>query len=40
MSYMFFISKFNKDIHNWNVSNVINMSNMFSNSEFNQDIRN
>ena len=32
------LSKFNLDISRWDVSNVTNMSHMFSGSEFNQDI--
>jgi hypothetical protein len=35
---MFKKSIFNKDISNWNVSNVINMEGMFYKSEFNGDI--
>ena len=35
---MFRFSKFNSDISKWNVSNVFNMWEMFSNSPFNQDI--
>jgi surface protein len=31
-------SKFNNDISNWNVSNVINMKEMFYESIFNKDI--
>ena len=40
MSYMFYNnSAFNQDIGSWNVSNVENMSNMFSYAiNFNQDI--
>jgi surface protein len=38
MSYMFENSKFNGDISNWDVSNVINMFCMFDSSEFNGDI--
>ena len=37
---MFDSSQFNRDISNWNVSNVEDMSFMFYNSEFNQDISN
>jgi surface protein len=32
MLYMFYESKFNGDISNWDVSNVNNMSNMFDKS--------
>ena len=38
MSYMFYESKFNGDISQWNVSNVTNMKGMFYNSKFNGDI--
>ena len=38
MDTMFKYSNFNKDISNWNVSNVENMYNMFKNSQFNGDI--
>ena len=38
MSYIFYNSKFNGDISQWNVSNVTNMQGMFSNSKFNGDI--
>ena len=37
---MFYGSKFNGDISNWDVSNVKNMCLMFRNSKFNQDISN
>ncbi|MEZ5049994.1 MAG: BspA family leucine-rich repeat surface protein [Saprospiraceae bacterium] len=37
---MFQSSSFNQDISSWDVSNVVNMSNMFSRSSFNQDISN
>ena len=33
-------SKFDQDISNWNVSNVTNMSGMFSDSKFDRDISN
>ena len=38
MSYLFYESKYNYDISEWNVSNVENMTCMFAYSEFNQDI--
>ena len=38
MRYIFYNSKFNGDISQWNVSNVTNMQGMFSNSKFNGDI--
>ena len=38
MSNMFFNTKFNKDISNWDVSNVIDMNEMFYASKFNKDI--
>ena len=38
MSWMFYNSKFNQDISNWDVNNVINMNSMFEVSNFNQDI--
>jgi len=38
MSGMFYTSKFNQDISNWNVHNVENMTSMFSDSKFNRDI--
>ena len=38
MSYLFYESKFNGDISQWNVSNVKNMNNMFYRSYFNGDI--
>ena len=34
---MFDGTSFNRDISDWNVSNVVNMVGMFSNSQFNQD---
>ena len=34
MNYMFYTSKFNGDISNWNVSNVKRMDSMFLRSEF------
>ena len=37
---MFEGSKFNKDINLWNIDNVIDMSNMFSCSEFKQSLKN
>lgn len=40
MSYMFFMSNFNKDINAWNVSRVENMEAMFADSAFNQPINN
>ena len=40
MKYMFEHSKFNGDISNWNVRNVIDMGYMFYNSKFNGDISN
>jgi surface protein len=38
MNEMFFDSKFNRDISQWDVSNVTNMNAMFYNSKFNGDI--
>ena len=39
MSYLFKLTKFNGDISNWDVSNVIDMNSMFQGCEaFNQDI--
>ena len=38
MSWLFYYSKFNGDISNWNVSNVKYMHGMFGNSNFNGDI--
>ena len=38
MSYIFYNSKFNGDISQWNVSNVTNMEKMFRSSIFNGDI--
>ena len=38
MSELFFGSKFNGDISNWDVSNVTDMGSMFYNSKFNGDI--
>jgi surface protein len=38
MKEMFYHSKFNGDISNWDVSNVINTEHMFQESEFNQNI--
>ena len=38
MSAMFYGSKFNGDISNWNVENVTNMYSMFRISKFNGDI--
>ena len=40
MADLFFGSKFNGDISDWDVSNVTNMSEMFYNSNFNGDISN
>ena len=40
MSYMFYESKFNQDINNWNVSNVVFAYKMFESSKFNMDISN
>jgi surface protein len=40
MNDMFYNSKFNDDISNWNVSNVISMNSMFQHSKFNGDISN
>ena len=37
---MFRKSKFNRDIGNWDISNVSNISYMFVNSKFNKDISN
>ena len=37
---VFYRSKFNGDISNWNVSNVKNMRSMFLYSKFNSDISN
>ena len=37
---MFYYSKFNGDISEWDISNVFNMAWMFENSKFNQDISN
>jgi len=37
---MFVYSKFNQDISNWDVDNVLDVSWMFANSEFNKDILN
>ena len=37
---MFYQSKFNGDISNWNVSNVTDMKYMFAHSKFNGDISN
>ena len=39
-SYMFDNSKFNKDISNWDVSNIKNMCGMFQKSKFAKDISN
>ena len=38
MSELFYWSKFNGNISEWNVSNVTNMAQMFYNSQFNGDI--
>ena len=38
MTHMFWRSKFNKNISNWNVGNVTDMIGMFRESSFNQDI--
>jgi hypothetical protein len=38
MSYLFYISKFNGDISDWNVCNVRDMHKMFDSSPFNGDI--
>jgi len=38
MTYLFFNSKFNQDISDWDVNNVLSMSNMFEFSKFNKDI--
>ena len=40
MSYLFFDSKFNGDISNWDVNNVEDMSGMFAYSKFKRDISN
>jgi hypothetical protein len=40
MEELFYHSRFNGDISEWNVSNVENMSYMFGSSRFNQDIYN
>ena len=40
MSFLFYSSKFNGDISEWNVSNVTNMYCMFYGSKFNGDISN
>jgi len=40
MSHMFYESKFNGDISNWDVSNVTTMSSMFQDSKFKGDISN
>ena len=40
MSELFYLSKFNVDISNWNVSNVKNMGGMFYKSKFNGDLSN
>ena len=40
MNYIFYKSKFNGDISNWDISNVTNMNWMFYESEFNGDISN
>ena len=40
MSGLFYMSKFNGDISEWNVSSVTDMSYMFYNSKFNGDISN
>ena len=40
MADLFFGSKFNGDISDWDVSNVTNMDSMFYNSKFNGDISN
>jgi len=37
---MFYISEFDRDISNWDVSNVVDMSCMFAHSKFNGDISN
>ena len=38
MIWVFYGSKFNQDISNWNTSNVTDMEGMFRLSKFNQDI--
>ena len=40
MSFLFYESKFNGEISNWNVSKVKNMEGMFYRSKFNNDISN
>ena len=40
MDYMFYKSKFNKNISNWDVSKTIEMKAMFESSSFNSDIFN
>ena len=40
MSFLFYGSKFNGDISNWDVSSVIDMHSMFNGSIFNGDISN
>jgi hypothetical protein len=37
---MFYLSPFNQEISNWDVSHVENMNAMFTSSHFNQDISN
>lgn len=38
MAYLFYFTKFNGDISNWNVSNVKTMESMFEGANFNGDI--
>jgi len=38
MSFMFYYSKFNKNIATWDISKVLDMSFMFTHSKFNQDL--
>jgi len=40
MRYMFANSNFNKNISEWNISNISDMSYMFYNLKFNKDISN
>jgi surface protein len=39
LDFMFYNSKFNGDLSQWNVSNVTNMSYMFEKSQFNNNLR-